>query len=137
MHNDRWVLCLVLLAGCGEAVDGDYLGEVEGSVIGGSPIPVTDRVVQMATVDCGGVVEHCTGTFITNEWILSAAHRGYACSEPRVTVAYWNGQILPAARIVNHPTGVDLALIRLQQPAAINGSTSGFRARCTPGAPIG
>jgi hypothetical protein len=130
----------VILAACGVAADsgsgaevadegdpaGEHLGRGREEIINGTTIPAPDSGV-VVVYGTGG----CTGTLLTNDWILTAAHclsSGNLGSPSTINVVY-GAQQKTADWAAPHPSvasGVDVALIHVSSPFAHKGLTSGY-----------
>jgi hypothetical protein len=121
---------LAMAAACG-APAGEETATKGDAIVNGTPQHLTaNSFVELNTRDC-------TGTLLTNQWVLTANHCGSQVGDD-VTM---DSQGRTVARVVHHPDvqyGVDIALLQLTAPMSINGSLTGFsRALRTTVAPPG
>jgi hypothetical protein len=113
------------LAACSGAVDGklddEAVDETAEPIIGGTPV-MTDTLGSVLLSRTDGRM--CSGTMLTESWALTARHClttdgqiGSAAINPaNVTANQLGGAAQTGARIVFHPGGLDVALLRLQAP---------------------
>ncbi len=157
-----FVLSLSLVAGCAPADDvaaGDAPDQAAQPISGGSAAsPEQSGHVRVDFRYAAGNRAFCSGTLITNEWVLTdkrcllsdggvappppgvivlnATPRpaqqvegsllgGVTVTDPANVTVSMGSQASVADAIVRHPT-LDLAMIRLRSPLAMNGSTSGY-----------
>jgi hypothetical protein len=81
-----------------------------------------DRVVKISYQLNGGGW-YCSGTMLTNNAVLGAAH----CAGGSSYSVDLNGQKAGVSNIYTHPGGIDVAVFILSSPMTINGSTSGWK----------
>lgn len=72
-------LCFSGAGGCGSSYDGhagkdEGVGSLQGKIVNGYAYTGSDRVVAMSGLGCG---KQCSGTLITNDWVLTVAHCQY------------------------------------------------------------
>lgn len=123
--------CLLAATGC-VGVDDD-LGENQQAIVGGTAAQITSFPWQ---VSLQGQGQHfCGGSIISPTWILTAAHC-VAEGAPEKIVAgvskisqSGSGQSRTVKRVISYPgytgpeTGKDAALIELNSPLTLNGTT--------------
>ncbi|CAN5347532.1 hypothetical protein BH11PSE14_BH11PSE14_09000 [soil metagenome] len=133
------ILCLVLLAS-GSAgarqVDGqEHLGTVRQALVGGTP-------VDEATQESYGLLSlngNCSASLLRNEWAITAAHcvdnaddrapngfRTNADDSADLHAEWGGGQDRRSLRIISFRP-VDIALIRLDRPFTVDGSTRKYQ----------
>lgn len=128
-----------LLAACGAAdsgespeaaaegdTAGEHLGRGREEIINGTTIPAPDSGM-VVVYGTGG----CTGTLLTNDWILTAAHclsSGNLGSPSTITVVYGSQQKTGdwAAAHPSVASGVDVALIHVGSPFVHKGLSYGY-----------
>jgi hypothetical protein len=116
--------------GCLEAGDDEpELATDESEVIVGDVFPAANSGYVRLGTSQGG----CSGTMMTNSFVLTAKH----CFGPTDLAVPTNVSVMmspqstTAAAIMLHPSA-DVALMRLTSPLAMNGSTTGFQGLLYP-----
>jgi MYXO-CTERM domain-containing protein len=106
-------------------------GSESAAIVGGAAADISTAPYQVSTQ--GGQGHVCGGTIVTDRWIISAAH----CGQPSRVVAGTTqlsqaaqGQTVNVKRTIIYPQynndpsqGADLALIELETPLNLNGTT--------------
>src|SRR5262245_40110757 len=113
---------LTVAVGCGTDPSDDELAEDMSPIINGTPRTADGSGMVMLTTPAG----LCSGTLITNDWVMTAAH----CETAVGSTIAMGSQSRTALRVVNHPEaffGGDVAMIQMNSPMLMNGSSSGFR----------
>jgi hypothetical protein len=116
MKNTNLIIASLGLAACAMD-DGDELSVDRDEIINGTVISAENS--GFAIVNGG-----CSGTLITNTWVLTAKHCGTAVGSSVVM----GSQTRTVDRVVNHPS-VDASIARLSAPMTMNGSTTNHRWR--------
>jgi len=122
-------ICLLLsgLVACG--VDNEAYSQQSSAIINGTLV----NPDQQGHVNWGG----CSGTLLTNSWILSAKHC-FADQNPEQP-DYWRlvamgSQAAAMKKIYLHPT-LDVAIAKLVKPMQMRNSTSGYQMGLYQGVP--
>jgi hypothetical protein len=143
--------------GCsGEAPDsGDELGTAKAAIVGGTTVPNDNTQPGALSVRLDTSAGICSGVLLTNNWILTATHcfplgsssnppEYNPSTQPFTATGFNSGQVrggASVARIVRHPSifdhwplrqGVDVLMVRMNQPFTVQGSTTALTAAPTP-----
>lgn len=119
---------IFVFAACGPETDfSEYdepidFGEETSGIINGTAVPADNsgmvRLIHDSTM--------CSGTLLTNDWVLTANH----CDNAVGDTVTMGAQSRTVKRVLPHPDisfGVDVALVQLTSPMTMNNSNSGFR----------
>jgi hypothetical protein len=112
----------------GEGEPAEEVGESQDGIINGTPVNNPENSGMVWLEEPSG----CSGTLLTNDWILTASHCGVMLVQPDQIKVNMGNIGSPALQKrtgvfrVNHPS-VDFALVRVNRPFVMNGSTTGYR----------
>jgi len=119
------LLLPLLLAACTAPTEAgpdevDNTANADDSIIGGTAISAEGT----GYVNLSG----CSGTMITNQWVITAKHCFAADKVPSEINATMGTQSTTGASIVRYPDAdVDVSLVKLAEPFTMNGSRYGYR----------
>jgi hypothetical protein len=122
-------LALVLLPSACAVTPGDLPDEGDGALASAQPIingAVSDPVpVGVVLVQSSGGL--CSGTLLSNRWVVSARHcfDASAATAPSSVSITLGAQVRAAAEVILHESR-DVALVRLDLPMVMNNSITGW-----------
>ncbi len=133
------MLLSVGVAGCGldtqDSLLPEAVGQSQHSILNGTDVTDSERL-QRGLVDVGG---GCSGVLLANDWVITAGHCVDRGNQHGLAVGLLGARINSDAIYkfgdYSDPRGADLALVHLERPFTINGSTTGFSNRLYLGSP--
>ena len=110
------VLTCIVLTGC------QTNREPDSQLVKGNPI----NAEESGSVIVMSKGRGCSGTLLTNNWIITAAHCQLDIGSPANIGITMGSQSTFGAFAVNHPS-LDFGLVRLQNPFKMQGTATGFQ----------